>query len=68
VKYKIVIRPEAEADILEAYSWYERQEVGLGEDLVEIIDEALSDLAKRPVSFSVLLGITRRMVLRRFPY
>jgi plasmid stabilization system protein ParE len=68
VKYKIVIRPEAEADILEAYSWYERQEVGLGEDLIEIIDEALSDLAKRPVSFPILFGITRRMVLRRFPY
>jgi hypothetical protein len=26
--------PEAEADIAEAYGWYERQRIGLGEDFL----------------------------------
>lgn len=68
MNYEIVIRPEAESDILEAYSWYERQEEGLGEDLIRVIDQALAGLVDRPMSFPIVLGSTRRIVLRRFPY
>ena len=29
----LIIRPEAEADLADAYTWYDRQRKGLGGDL-----------------------------------
>jgi len=31
---KLVIAPEAELDIAEAYVWYERRRIGLGEEFL----------------------------------
>ncbi len=33
MKYKVIIRPEAEDDLKEAFSWYENKRLGLGYDL-----------------------------------
>lgn len=30
MNYRMIIRPEAEADLTEAYDWYESQLAGLG--------------------------------------
>ncbi|MBK9214468.1 MAG: type II toxin-antitoxin system RelE/ParE family toxin [Chloracidobacterium sp.] len=68
MRYDLIIRPEAEADILEAYNWYEDEEVALGHEFLLVVEEALGDIAKRPLSYQVVLGKTRHVVLRRFPY
>ena len=40
MRYQLIIRPEAEAELTEAFDWYERRVAGLGGDL-------LAELAQR---------------------
>jgi hypothetical protein len=35
----LVVRPEAQADLLEARDWYDRQRNGLGQQFVDAVDE-----------------------------
>ena len=65
---KLLVRPAAAADIDEAYRWYERQRVGLGEEFLSAVDAALQDLAAHPAAYAVIHRQTRRALLRRFPY
>ena len=39
---KLIVRPEAEAEMMEAFDWYEAQLTGLGADLLLNIDAANS--------------------------
>ena len=36
--YRLVIQPEAEADLDEAYRWYENQRSGLGNESIECVE------------------------------
>ena len=51
---RLVIRPEAEADIEEVYGWYEAQRKGLGEDFLLCVEEGLARIARNPSSYSVV--------------
>ncbi len=62
------LRPEAEADLAEARSWYEQQAPGLGDEFVRAFEATLSGLARFPASHPVVHGDMRRAVLRKFPY
>jgi hypothetical protein len=42
VTRRVIARDEAEADIVEAALWYERQCAGLGSEFVRALDGALS--------------------------
>jgi plasmid stabilization system protein ParE len=65
---KLLVRPAAAADIEEAYRWYERQRVGLGEEFLTTVDATLRDLAAHPATYAVIHRETRRALLHRFPY
>ena len=64
----LALHREAEADILEAFRWYESKQLGLGNAFVAEVDEALARLVEGPSSFAVVYREMRRLVLRRFPY
>lgn len=64
----LVLRREAEADILEAFRWYESKRPGLGHAFVNVVDDAFERLAEAPTSFPLAYRDLRRLVLRRFPY
>jgi plasmid stabilization system protein ParE len=68
VSKRLVIEPEAEADLLAAYEWYEEQRAGLGDDLLLCIEAALEAIRDRPTSFPIAHETTRRALTRRFPY
>lgn len=42
MNYEVLLRPEAEADITEAYQWYEEQAEGLGEEFLRAVDACLA--------------------------
>lgn len=42
------IEPEAEADLLEAYEWYEKQRTGLGVEFIGCVDDALESISRQP--------------------
>lgn len=64
----LLIRPEAEADIEEAYRWYERQRSGLGSDFLLWVEEGHDKIQKNPEMYRVVHRNVRRLLIRRFPY
>jgi plasmid stabilization system protein ParE len=64
----LILRPAAAADVEEAYSWYERQRLGLGEEFLGVIDAGLSEIAAHPLRCAIQFRDTRRFLLTRFPY
>jgi len=65
---RIVVEPEAETELHEAYTWYETQNTGLGSDFLLCIEAALTSARDRPRSFPYIHRQTRRVLVRRFPY
>ena len=53
----LLIRPEAEADIEEAYHWYERQRSGLGSDFLLCVEEGLEKIQKNPECTQLCIGM-----------
>jgi plasmid stabilization system protein ParE len=63
----VLFRLAAEADVGDAYLWYERQRPGLGDAFRVELKATLRRIAERPELFEVLHRDTRRAPLRRFP-
>jgi plasmid stabilization system protein ParE len=68
MKRSLIIRPEAERDLAEAYEWYESQLDGLGSDFLLRIDATLSSIQRTPDLYPAVYGKIRRALIRRFPY
>ncbi len=66
--YILSIRKEAEADIAEAYQYYESCREGLGADFISCIDEAISRVQNNPKQFRTVLDRVRRALVRKFLY
>lgn len=60
---------EAEDDILEAYTWYEQQKSGLGEEFLESLDQARQSILVNPATYRIRYKKNVRAFLTdRFPY
>ena len=68
VKYRVTIRPRAEADLQEAKRHYEERRTGLGEELIVIVRQAVRYLELYPERRLIYYRDFRRFLLRRFPY
>ncbi len=49
MKWRVVARPQATNDVLEAADWYDRQKPGLGNDFIEEIVTVFDALALNPL-------------------
>jgi plasmid stabilization system protein ParE len=65
---RVVLEPEAERDITDAYDWYEEQRLGLGERFLASVAESLEQIARAPKANPIVERSVRRMLLRTFPY
>lgn len=65
---RIQIRPAAEADIQEAWAWYEERDPGLGSEWMRSLEAALSQLCRNPYAWQVVHKDARRALVKRFPY
>jgi plasmid stabilization system protein ParE len=63
-----VLRPAAAADVEEAWLWYEAQREGLGDEFLQVVQDALESIAAFPESAPLVQRAIRRHLLRRFPY
>ena len=61
----VVIQAEAEADINDAYQWYESQRKGLGESFLLCIEEALSRVSRTPLIYAIVYNNIRRVLIHR---
>jgi len=66
--HDLIIRPKAEAELSEAFSWYEDQISGLGSDYLNAIEAALCAIKRNPEIYPTVHGTIRRCLIRRFPY
>jgi plasmid stabilization system protein ParE len=64
----LILAPEAEHDIAEAYAWYEGQRPGLGETYLTKVDACLHAICRSPEAHAVVRGTYRRSLVRQFPY
>lgn len=58
---------EAEADLAEAFDYYEAQLPGLGHEFVATVEHQLERVVENPAQYQVLHRGVRRAVVRRFP-
>ena len=65
---RVVFRPEARAESLDARNWYDSRSPGLGLEFVRALEAALTSAMRNPQAFSFVEGALRRVILRRFPY
>jgi plasmid stabilization system protein ParE len=68
LKYRVILRPQAETDVRQAREWYESKRLGLGRDFLDGVQGVIAGLAKRPLRYPVVYRNVRRALLRRFPY
>ncbi len=68
MNYKLIIRPEAEAELEEAFAWYEQQVAGLGSQFLLAVDATINSLHRNPLQYPVVYKDIRRALMRRFPY
>ena len=64
----LVIAPEAEHDLDEAYAWYEEQRNGLGEEFLTSADACIAAIRRTPKAGRLVHKNYRRALTRRFPY
>ena len=65
---ELVVAPEAELDIAEAYVWYESRRTGLGEEFLGSVDASMESIRRQPETCPVVHEAYRRSLIRRFPY
>jgi plasmid stabilization system protein ParE len=64
----LIVRPEAEQDIKDAYIWYEERLNGLGEQFIAAVDEGMLLVSREPEIFQKVYRSLRRALIHRFPY
>lgn len=65
---KLIVAPEVEQDISEAYTWYEERRVGLGEEFLSCVDACIQAICRMPEMYATVYENYRRALVRRFPY
>lgn len=65
---ELIIAPEAAADLEEAYTWYEAQRTGRGEDFLLRVDACIQAILRFPEMHAKFHKSYRRALVRKFPY
>jgi plasmid stabilization system protein ParE len=68
VPFRLVLAPEVERDLAEAFDWYESQRAYLGHEFLESVDKRIQLLLRSPALFAVVFESYRRALLHGFPY
>jgi plasmid stabilization system protein ParE len=64
----LVVLPEAEADLADAYTWYEERLPGLGSAFLLSVEAVIHSITRNPQLYSPVHKNVRRALVRRFPY
>lgn len=64
----LILRADAEAEVEDAYLWYEERDAGLGAEFIRAVDAVLTSIQRQPRLYPLQYKNARQAVLRRFPY
>ncbi|MDP2821933.1 MAG: type II toxin-antitoxin system RelE/ParE family toxin [Sulfuritalea sp.] len=65
---RLVFRPEARQELLEAQAWYEKRSPGLGFEFARAVDTAIVQVLRMPMAFPRIEDDFRHVITRKFPY
>ncbi len=65
---RLIVRPDAEAEMTEAFDWYEDRVPGLGSEFLLCVDAVFSAILRDPLLCPKVHGPVQRALTRRFPY
>ncbi len=65
---QLLLRPEAEQELLEAQAWYESKALGLGFEFARAADAAVASALRNPLGHLRIDADFRRVLFRKFPY
>jgi len=68
VTLKLVIKPGAESDLQDIFTWYEDRQSGLGAIFIDEIESCFDLILKHPLIFQEIDKDIHRAVTRVFPY
>ncbi len=49
MKYKLIVRPEAEIELQDGFGWYELQVPGLGSQFLIAVDAVVNEIRRHPL-------------------
>ena len=65
----LILTEKAEKDLDDAYHWYEKQEPGLGKQVIRCIDAKIATINRHPLHHPVVQNENvRRALVNRFPF
>jgi plasmid stabilization system protein ParE len=64
----VIVRPGARSDILDAASFYDDQQPGLGDEVIDFLEEQIDGLAKFAGIHPLIRGFHRAVLRGRFPH
>jgi len=64
----LIVTPEAEADLAEAYAWYQARRDGWGDRLILAVEATMNQIRRVPSGGRELQSGVRQLVTRQFPY
>lgn len=65
---RLVVRPDAETEMTDAYDWYEDRVPGLGSEFLLCVDAVFCAIQRTPQRYPRVHKTARRALTRRFPY
>ena len=65
---RVVFRPQAEDEAIQAHDWYESRRGGLGREFGQALDRLVARITSNPLAFPRVYGEIRRATFARFPY
>ena len=65
---RVLYRAEAAADLAQAFSWYEAQRTGLGDEFQAAVQASVRIIVDLPDAFPIAHADVRRALVHRFPY
>ncbi len=68
MKWLVLVRPRAEADIAAARDWYNARRTGLGDEFLNETARMVHELELNPEQPRLYYREFRRVLFRRFPY
>ena len=66
--FPVVLRTEANDELMEAYHWYEDKRLGLGEEFLLVVDAVIEKIRRSPETYPTVYRHVRRALKKRFPY
>ena len=66
--WRLVVRPQVEDDLVEASLWYDKKQIGLGNQFLAEYVAAIHRILEDPWLFSIAVNGLRPCLIKRFSY